>query len=83
MVPMEIEMSSLRRESYDQDKNHLLQRYELDIIEDKRNTSQLQVASYHCRTVRCYNSKVKQKRFQMGDLVLRRVVQSNGALDQN
>ena len=35
MVPIELGMSSLRRESYDQDENHLLQRHELDFLEEK------------------------------------------------
>ena len=34
MVPAEIEMSSLRIENYDQNDNHLLQRSELDYIEE-------------------------------------------------
>ena len=35
MVPIEIGMSSLRREKYDPNQNNLLQRRELDFLEDK------------------------------------------------
>ena len=41
MVPFEIGMSSLRRENYDQNDNHLLQRRKLDYIEEKLSASQL------------------------------------------
>ena len=35
MVPVEIGMSSLRRENYDPDQNNLLQRCELNFLEEK------------------------------------------------
>ena len=40
MVLVEIGMSSLRRENYDQDENHLLQRCDLDFLEENRSDSQ-------------------------------------------
>ena len=46
MVPVEIRMSSLIRENYDPDQNNLLQRCELDVLEEKRRDSQLQVSVY-------------------------------------
>ena len=83
IVPVDIEMSFLKRENYDQDENHLLQRHELDFLEEKRSHSQLRVVTYQRRTARYFNSKVKPRRFQAGDLVLRKVVQNKGALDPN
>ena len=35
MVLVEIKASSLKRKSYDQDENHLIQRCKLDLIEEK------------------------------------------------
>ena len=35
MVPVEIVMSLLRRENYNRDENHLMQRHELDFLEEK------------------------------------------------
>ena len=63
IVPVEIGMSSLRRKNYDQDENHLLQRHELDFLEEKRNDSQLRVVAYQQCTARYFNSKVKPRRF--------------------
>ena len=82
-VLVEIGMSSLRWENFDQDQNHLLQRRKLDILDEKRRDSLLRVAAYQRRTVRYFNSKVKPRRFQVGDLVLRKVLQNKGALDPN
>ena len=46
MIPVEIEVPSLRREAYNQEENFALQRYELDLLEEKRNLAALRVASY-------------------------------------
>ena len=83
MVPIEIRMSSLKRENYDPDQNNLLQRPEIDFLKEKQCDSQLWVAIYQRRTARYLNSKVKTRRFKIGDLVLRKVLQNKGALDLN
>ena len=46
MLPVEIGASSLRRENYDSNQNFILQRQELDLLEEKRRDSQLWVAAY-------------------------------------
>ena len=58
---MEIGVPSLRHETYNQEENFALQRYELDLLEEKRNLAALRVASY------------KQRRFKEDDLVLRKI----------
>ena len=83
MVLLEIGISLLGRETYDRDENHLLQRCELDLIEEKQHSSQLRIASCQRHTTRLFNSKVRQMRFQIEDLVLRRVVKNKGDLDPN
>ena len=44
---------------------------------------QLRVVVYQHRIARYFNSKVKQQRFQGGDLVLRKVLQNKSTLDPN
>ena len=39
MIPIEIGMSSLRRELYNQEENYLQQRHELDFLDEKRGDS--------------------------------------------
>ena len=70
MIPVEIRVPSLRQETYNQEENFALQRYELDLLEEKRNQAALRVASYKRRSERYFNSKVKERRFKEGDLVL-------------
>ena len=74
MVPVEVGISSLRRETYNQEENHTLMSYELDLLEEKRNLAALRTTSYKRRSERYFNSKVKEKRFKEGDLVLRKVL---------
>ena len=73
IIPVEIGVPSLRRETYNQEENFLLQRYELDLLKEKRDLAALRVASYKRRFKRYFNSKVKEKRYKEGDLVLRKV----------
>ena len=72
-IPVEIGVPFLRQEMYDQEENFKLQRYELDLLEEKCNLTALRVASYKRQSERYFNSKVKEKRFKEGDLVLRKV----------
>ena len=48
--------------------------YELDLLVEKRDLAALRTASYKRRSERYFNSKVKERRFKEGDLVLRKVL---------
>ena len=74
MIPVEVGIPSLRRETYAKDKNHALMSYELDLLEEKYDLAALRTASYKRRSERYFNSKVKEKRFKEGDLVQRKVL---------
>ena len=76
MVPVEVGMSSHRRISHTRQQNEELMKSELDLLEEKRELAKLRIASYQQRAARYYNSKVKVKQFQLGDLVLRKVLQN-------
>ncbi|PON37950.1 hypothetical protein PanWU01x14_316300 [Parasponia andersonii] len=77
MIPVEIGAGSLRRSVYEQKQNDVSLRIELDLLEERREQSQLRIASYQRRTARYYNSRVKSRHFEVGDLVLRRVLPNN------
>ena len=49
---------------------------ELDLLEETRAQAQLRVVSYQQRSAGYINSKVKERYFKVGDLVLRRVMQN-------
>ena len=73
MISVEIGVPSLRRETYNQEENFALQRYELDLREEKCDLATLRIAWYKKRSERYFNSKVKERRFKEGDLVLRKI----------
>ena len=63
MIPVEVGMPSLWCRTYNQEENYALQCYELDLV-----------ASYKRQSEIYFNSKVKERRFKEGDLVLRKVL---------
>ena len=70
MIPMEVGVPSLQCETYNLEENHALMCYELDLLEEKRDLAALRTTLYKRQSERYFNSKVKQKRFKEGDLVL-------------
>ena len=74
MILVEVSIPSLWHETYDLQENHALQCYELDLLEEKRDPAALRITSYKRRSERYFNSKVKERRFKEGDLVLRMVL---------
>ena len=46
MIPVEVGIPSLRRETYNQENFFVHQRYELDLLEEKSDLAALRVASY-------------------------------------
>ncbi|XP_024018443.1 uncharacterized protein LOC112090708 [Morus notabilis] len=73
---VEISVPTSRVTRYEEDKNTERMGLELDLLEEKRIDAQLRLAAYHAMTTRYYNQKVNQKRFRVGDLVLRVVTQT-------
>ena len=74
MITIEVGIPSLWYETYDKDENHALMSYELDLHEEKCDLVALTTTLYKRRSERYFNSKVKEKRFNEGDLVLRKVL---------
>ena len=74
MIPVEAGIPSLWRESYSPKENRALMCYEFDLLEEKRDLAALRTASYKRQSKMYFNSKVKERRFKEGDLVLRKVL---------
>ena len=55
-------------------ENDVQLRLNLDLLEERRHNASLRVAAYQQTSARYFNSKVKQRGFRVGDLVLRRVM---------
>ena len=73
MIPLEIELPSIRVEQYNEPDNSECWRADLDLLPELRREAQLHMATYRQKIARYSNTKVKPKVFQPGDLVLRKV----------
>ena len=60
MLPVELDLPSHRRMTYDQDQNSQLLMESLDLVEEKREKAQLLVAVYQQKVARYFNSKEKE-----------------------
>ena len=73
MLPIEVKISTIRTQNYDQDSNHSQLEETLDLIEEKREEAQLRNAAYQQRTTRYFSKRVRDRKFGVGDLIFRRV----------
>ena len=72
MVPIEIGKPSIRVQTHDEHTNAEHIREELDLLEEVRDMAAMRNGAYQQRMAKYYNSKVKPRRLQPGDLVLRK-----------
>ena len=73
VVPVEVEPLNHRTTTFDEHHNQEELRTDLDLLEEKRDRASQRVVVYQQRISKYYNSTVKAKAFQPGDLVLRKV----------
>lgn len=73
-MPVEIGMATHRVEVFQAEANDDQMNLNLDLVDERRDQAQLHNASYQQCVARYYNSRVKHRAFQVGDLVLRKVM---------
>ena len=61
-------------DNYDKSKNDEAIHLQLNLINEVRATAKQRLARYQDRMTKHYNSQVQHKDFQVGDLVLRKVM---------
>ena len=61
-------------ESYDEDKNKEAIRLQLNLVDEVRAAAEQRLARYQNLMAKHYNTKVRHRDFQVGDLVLRKVM---------
>ena len=61
-------------ESYNKDKNEEAMHLQLDLVDEVRVAVEQRLARYQNLMAKHYNSKVRHRDFQVGDLVLRKVM---------
>ena len=69
-----MKINSIRTQAYDDQANITALVGNLDLLEAKRERAQLRLATYQQRAARYYNSRVRERRFRVGELVLRKVL---------
>lgn len=74
MLLVEVEVTSRPRIAYAYKPNQELKKKSLDLINEQRNQTALRTVEYQRRISKYYNSKVRQRSFQKGNLILRRIM---------
>ena len=76
VTPAEIGVTSFRQAHYDEGKNNDKLRLNLDCLAKVRDEAALRMAWYQQKMKKYYNQRVKLKRFNLDDMVLRKVSQA-------
>ena len=71
---MEVGLTSYRVENYNEDKNEEAMRLQLDLVDEVLAIAEQRLARYLNLMAKHYNSNVRHMDFQVGDLVLRKVI---------
>ena len=66
-------MPTSRTSQHRPEQNEEQLRTNLDLLNEVREASQIRLAAYQQRVRRYYNSRVKERRFRAGDMVLKKV----------
>ena len=70
VILAEVGLTSYRVENYTEDKNEEAMRLQLDLVNEVRATAKQRLARYQNLMSKHYNSNVRYRDFQVGDLVL-------------
>ena len=74
VIPLEVGLPTLRSELCEQGLNDLNVARELDLAEERREAVAIRLAAYQQQLARGYNPKVKERKFAMGELVLKKTL---------
>ena len=74
VIPIEVGLTSYRVQNYMEDKNEEAMRLQLDLVDEARATAEQRLARYQNLMSKHYNTKVRYRDFQIGDLVLWKVM---------
>ena len=69
-------LTSYRVDNHNEGKNDEAMRLRLDLVDEVKATTEQRLARYQNLMVKYYNSKVRHRDFQVGDLILRKMMGS-------
>ena len=73
-IPAKVKLTSYRVHNHDESKNDEVMRLQLDLVDEVRAVAEPRLARYQDCMAKNYNSQVRHRDFQVGDLVLRKVI---------
>ena len=73
IISVEVGLTSLRREFFDEQDNNDQLKHNLDLVDEVRDQVAQRMAKYKQKIVEYYNRRVNLKKFNIDDLVLRKV----------
>ena len=78
MIPAEVEFPGVRRRllSEREELNNAMLLDDLDLINERRDRALIRIQNYQHAAAKYYNSTMQNRRFNRGDLVLRKVFQN-------
>ena len=76
VIPLEIGLPTIRTEYYNPVTNETNLATNLDLAEEKRDSTLIHLAAYQTRLRRMYKKRVNPRELVVGDLVLRKVIGS-------
>ena len=74
VIPAEVGLTSYRVQNYMEDINEEAIRLQLDLVDEAREPAEQRLAQYQNLMSKHYNARVRHRDFQIGDLVLRKVM---------
>ena len=72
VISVEVGLASLRTEFFNEQSNDQL-KLNLDCLDEVRDRASQKMTKYQLKMAEYYNQRVKLKRFNIGDLILRKV----------
>ena len=73
VIPVEVGVTSIRREAFNEECNDDKLRLNLDCLNEVRDKASSRMTKYQQKMAEYYNKRVKLRRLDIGDLVLRKV----------
>ena len=74
VIPTEVGLTSYKVENHDKSRNDKAMCLRLDLVDEVRATAEQRLAQYQNLIAKHYNSRIRHRDFQVGDLVLRKVI---------
>ncbi|XP_075645576.1 uncharacterized protein LOC142616656 [Castanea sativa] len=78
VIPVEVGMASTRREVFREENNDDQLRINLDCLDEVRDKASNMTMKYQQKMTEYYNKRVRLRRLEIGDLVLRKVTTATG-----